>query len=128
MAKKKNELKEITLDELTNRKVASVDVEQLSDSTLLSLLTFQNLTNPQNLKTNSRIKMEQVDLLTKLKLFSMEFDIDFTNIMADTILELQVSVNGLGRRELVEASKTVITGGNDFTGDSDFPLMKDKYK
>lgn len=69
---------------------------------LVALLATQELTNLKKIKTVSRIKPEQVAILTKLELFASTFKINFTKKIAREILELQISINGLGRKELVQ--------------------------
>lgn len=68
---------------------------------LISLLAISELVNMDKLKTVSRLKLEQVPIITKLYLFSQVFETDYTKILADNILQLQISIKGLGRRELV---------------------------
>ena len=68
----------------------------------ISLLAIRQLLDKKNLKSISRIKLEQVAVITKLHLFGDVFGIKFTKDLADLILELQISTNGLGRKELVQ--------------------------
>ena len=69
---------------------------------IIKLQVADNLLSNKNLKVNTRIKYEQVSHLSKLYLFSDIFEIDFIKNLADTILQLQISINGLGRKELVD--------------------------
>lgn len=69
---------------------------------LISLIAVQNLLSPKNIKSNSRIKFTQVSELTKLFLYSDIFKIETVRKLANNILDLQISINGLGRKELVE--------------------------
>lgn len=73
-----------------------------SSDDIIKLATIENLFNKDNLKTNSRIKMTQVSRLSKLILFSDIFEVPFVNDLANNILELQISISGLGRKELVD--------------------------
>lgn len=68
----------------------------------ISNRAISELLSKKKLKTVSRIKMEQVSNLTKLYLFSKTFGESFPREVADLILQLQISVNGLSRRELVQ--------------------------
>lgn len=68
---------------------------------LISLMAISELVNMGKLKTVSRLKIEQIPNITKLYLFSQVFDTDYTKMLADNILQLQISIKGLGRRELV---------------------------
>lgn len=69
---------------------------------LIKLQVAESLLSNKNLKTNTRIKYEQVSHLSKLYLYSDIFEVDFIKNLADNILQLQISINGLGRKELVD--------------------------
>lgn len=75
---------------------------QHDNNDLINLLALQELTNSKKIKTNSRIKLEQVELLTKLYLFNDTFKTPLAKKLADLILQLQVSINGLGRKEIIK--------------------------
>ena len=96
----KKEEQNLTLEELIENKQEEV-ISSATGSELVSLIAISELTNTDKMKVVSRIKYEQVSLLTKLALFSQTFGIDFINDIADNILQLQVSINGYGRKELV---------------------------
>jgi hypothetical protein len=81
-----------------------------STDNAISLIAVQHLFDDKNLKSNSRVKFAQVSDLTKLYLFSDIFNIPFIHSLADNILQLQISVNGLGRKELVELVSRVNNG------------------
>lgn len=72
----------------------------------ISMLAISELLNMKKLKTISRIKFEQVPVLTKLYMFNDVFansnEKGFTKRLADYILQLQISTSGLGRRDLVQ--------------------------
>jgi len=68
----------------------------------ISLMAIEELLSKKKLKTISRLKFEQVSIMAKLYLFSNSFEDTFTKSLADLILQLQISTNGLGRRELVQ--------------------------
>lgn len=68
----------------------------------ISLKAIEQLLSIDSLKSVSRVKFEQVSILAKLTLFSEVFGTSFTKKLADLILELQISTNGLGRKELVQ--------------------------
>lgn len=77
--------------------------EGITDNTdVIKLIAVNHLLSKDNLKTNTRIKQRQVSQLSKLYLYSDVFKIPFVKSLADNILELQISINGLGRKELVE--------------------------
>ena len=105
MMKDKND-KKLTMEDMTKsngENIESVvpfdDGESINDK--VSLIAIQELLNLDKLKTISRIKFEQVTVITKLYLFTDIFDIPFTSDLAELILQLQISTNGLGRKELV---------------------------
>src|SRR5690554_3387527 len=79
---------------------------QHDNSDLINLLALQELTNSKKIKTNSRIKLDQVELLTKLYLFNDTFKTPLAKKLADLVLHLQVSINGLGRKELIQMVNT----------------------
>lgn len=80
----------------------NTEQEQLDSNDLVSLIAISELTNLEKIKTISRIKPEQVPILTKLYLFQEIYGIDFVKNIADNILQLQISINGLGRKEYVQ--------------------------
>lgn len=77
--------------------------EQLENgsSDLVSLIAISELTNLNKLKVITRLKDEQIPLLTKIYMFAETFNIPFMKNLADNILQLQISIRGLGRKELV---------------------------
>ena len=89
----------LKIDELLEENIS----EQLESgsSDLVSLIAISELTNLNKLKVITRLKDEQIPLLTKLYMFAETFNIPFVKNMADNILQLQISIRGLGRKELV---------------------------
>lgn len=89
----------LKIDELLEENIS----EQLESGTsdLVSLIAISELTNLNKLKVITRLKEEQVPLMTKLYMYAETFNIPFIKNMADNILQLQVSIRGLGRKELV---------------------------
>src|SRR6056297_181975 len=63
---------------------------------------IDELLDQKKLKTISRVKFDQVGILSKLYLFADIFDVDLTKNLADLILKLQISTNVIGRKELVQ--------------------------
>jgi hypothetical protein len=96
--------KKLTLDELVSSNIN--ETMENSPSDLVSLIAINELTNLNKLKVISRVKYEQVPILTKLYLYAETFNIPFVKNMADNILQLQVSIGGLGRKELVSIVNT----------------------
>lgn len=89
----------IKIDELLAENI-NEQIENGS-SDLVSLIAISELTNLNKLKVITRLKDEQIPLLTKLYMFAETFNIPFMKNMADNILQLQISIRGLGRKELV---------------------------
>ncbi|HEY8365359.1 MAG TPA: hypothetical protein VIK84_07270 [Haloplasmataceae bacterium] len=71
----------------------------------IKLDIINSLLDDDLLQINSRIKMGQVKKLLRLYAFSDYFDVPVLKQIADLILKLQISVNGLGRKELIEVFK-----------------------
>jgi len=97
-------LKDIKNEKLNINELLEENInEQLENgsSDLVSLIAITELTNLDKLKVITRIKEEQVPVLTKLYMYAETFNIPFVKNMADNILQLQVSIRGLGRKELV---------------------------
>jgi len=89
----------LKIDELLEENIN----EQLESgsSDLVSLIAISELTNLDKLKVITRLKDEQVPLLSKLYMYAETFNIPFIKNLADNILQLQISIRGLGRKELV---------------------------
>lgn len=91
-------MNELELNDLIN----PVTTSETSSDNELQKEVITNLFNKDNIKTNSRIAKYQVNPITKLLLFADFFQSDFARNLATNILELQVSLNGYGRKELVQ--------------------------
>ena len=89
----------LKIDELLEENIS----EQLESgsSDLVSLIAISELTNLEKLKVITRLKDEQVPLLVKLYMYAETFNVPFMKNLADNILQLQISIRGLGRKELV---------------------------
>ena len=89
----------LKIDELLEENIS----EQLESgsSDLVSLIAISELTNLEKLKVITRLKDVQVPQMAKLYMFAETFDIPFIRNLADNILQLQISIRGLGRKELV---------------------------
>src|SRR5690554_5226566 len=97
-------MKDIKNDKLKISELLEENIsEQLENggSDLVSLIAISELTNLNKLKVITRLKDEQVPLLSKLYMFAETFNIPFIKNLADNILQLQISIRGLGRKELV---------------------------
>lgn len=98
--KKDNEKNNLTLEHLINQYKS--DSDNVKNTDLISLLAINELLNLDKLKSISRLKSEQIQPLTKLYLFAETFQTDFAKSLADNILQLQISIMGYGRKELVQ--------------------------
>lgn len=101
-------MKKLNLTDFTGRDENNIKIDELIDKQiddakedLISLLALQELLGEKNLKRVSRIKDTQVPALTKLFMFGDIFESDTATSLADYILNLQISIRGLGRKELV---------------------------
>ena len=95
-----NEINKLELKDLIQPEKIINDSNNITD--LIKLQVAESLLSNKNLKVNTRIKYEQVSHISKLYLFSEIFEIDFIKNLADTILQLQISINGLGRKEIID--------------------------
>ena len=96
-----NEINKLELKDLIQPEVIKND-NNSSVTDLIKLQVADNLLSLKNLKVNTRIKYEQVSHLSKLYLLSEIFEINFIKNLADTILQLQISIKGLGRKEIID--------------------------
>lgn len=106
----------LTLQEMTGRdENGLIEKEETSQSTsdIIAITAVKELLNPDKIKTNSRIDKAQIKTIAKLFLFGSVYDSNFASDLGRLILELQVSLNGLGRQELVQLvqqrSETIFT-------------------
>lgn len=100
-------MKKLKLNDLTNKDDDNTNIILNTDNNdtyndLIALKAVDELLNLSKLKTITRINPDQVDIISKLYLFSTVFKVPFTSQLADTILQLQISLRGLGRQELVQ--------------------------
>lgn len=118
--------KKLSLAEATQKNDDNTYIinDQQDQSDEISLKAIEELLNPDKLKSISRIKFEQVSILSKLYLFGDVFDTPFTKKLADLILELQISVSGLGRKELVQ----LVQRRDGFTDLSEVKARKDIFR
>ena len=99
--------KKLTLEEMTGgneeQKYQNLVLnDQREQNDMISLMAINELLNTKKLKTISRVKFDQVSILTKLYLFADIFGDNFTKKLADLILQIQISTNGSGRKEIVQ--------------------------
>ena len=99
---KKLKMKDMTLDTDEQNYKNLTNIDQRENNDMISLMAISELLNKKKLKTISRVKFEQVSIIAKLFLYADTFGVNFTKNLADLILQLQISTNGLGRKELVQ--------------------------
>lgn len=105
-----NQPKPITLplmtkrNDLDNTPETNINIDQTETpyNDEIALRAVTELLDVKKLKTISRIKNDQVSNISKLYLFASTFNSGFTKALAEYILQLQISINGLGRKELVQ--------------------------
>jgi len=70
----------------------------------ISKMVINKLLDQKKIKSNSRIKFDQISKIVKLFLFSKTFkDDNFSKSIGELMLELQISIQGKGRQELIQA-------------------------
>lgn len=67
---------------------------------------IESLFEDKHLFKNSRIKNSDILKLTRLKLYGDYYNLTLIDKFIKYILQLRISVNGLGRKEIVELVKT----------------------
>lgn len=115
--------KKAGINELTNPQTFINNADD-NQSDRISLMAIQELLNHKKLKAISRLKIEQVSHIAKLYLFSDTFGNKFAKSLADNILNLQISINGLGRKELVN----LVQRRNDMLEVAQTPIRKDVFR
>lgn len=60
----------------------------------------KELNKKENRKINSRLTNEQISTIIKLELFTTIFKTNLTKDLSNLILDLNISLRGLGRKEL----------------------------
>ena len=99
---KKQKKEKLERNDFIGNQVDDMIENKESHNDLISLLAISELLDLKKVKTISRIKNDQVSNISKLYLYGETFDIPFVKNLADNILQLQISINGLGRKELVQ--------------------------
>ncbi len=110
----------LSLDQLIN---PNINKNDLDNQDMISLIATNELINSKNNKRISRLNPEQINVITKLYLFGSVFNIGFVNKLANNILDLQISIRGLGRKELVQ-----LVQRREMTVDEMSPKIKDIFR
>lgn len=118
--KKVTDNEKLSLDQLIN---PTLNKNDLDNQDIISLIATNELINSKNNKRISRLNPEQVNIITKLYLFGSVFNIGFVNKLANNILDLQISIRGLGRKELVQ-----LVQRREMSVDEMSPKIKDIFR
>lgn len=87
-----------------------IDVLNTNDE--LREKAIESLFEDKHLFKNSRVKSHDIIKLSKLKLYGEYFNLPLIDKLIKYILQLRISVNGLGRKEVVELVKTDVFTSN----------------
>ena len=87
-----------------------IDVLDRNDE--LTEKAIESLFEDKHLFKNSRVKNNDILKLAKLKLYGDYFNLSLIDKLIKYILQLRISVNGLGRKEVVELVKTDVFTSN----------------
>lgn len=87
-------------------------IDVLNKSDELQAKAIESLFEDKHLLKNSRVKNEDILKLARLKLYGDYFNLSLIDRLIKYILQLRISVNGLGRKEIVELVKTDVFTSN----------------
>lgn len=73
---------------------------------------IESLFEDKHLFKNTRIKNNDIMKLARLKLYGDFYNLTLIDKLVKYILQLRISVNGLGRKEIVELVKTDVFTSN----------------
>lgn len=73
---------------------------------------IESLFEDKHLFKNTRIKNNDIMKLVRLKLYGDFYNLTLIDKLVKYILQLRISVNGLGRKEIVELVKTDVFTSN----------------
>ena len=73
---------------------------------------IESLFEDKHLLKNTRVKNNDILKLARLKLFGDYYNLTLIDKLIKYILQLRISVNGLGRKEIVELVKTDVFTSN----------------
>ena len=73
---------------------------------------IESLFEDKHLFKNTRIKDKDILKLVRLKLYGDYYNLNLVDKLIKYILQLRISVNGLGRKEIVELVKTEVFSSN----------------
>lgn len=87
-------------------------IDVLNNNDELREKAIESLFEDRHLFKNSRIKNSDIMKLVKLKLYGEYYGLTMVDKLIKYILQLRISVNGLGRKEVVELVKTDVFTSN----------------
>lgn len=87
-------------------------IDVLDNNDELREKAIESLFEDKHLFKNTRIKNSDIMKLVKLKLYGEYYGLTMIDKLIKYILQLRISVNGLGRKEVVELVKTDVFTSN----------------
>lgn len=87
-------------------------IDVLNSNDELIEKAIESLFEDKHLFKNTRVKSKDILKLAKLKLYGEYYNLTLIDKLIKYILQLRISVNGLGRKEVVELVKTDVFTSN----------------
>ena len=87
-------------------------IDLLDNKDELREKAIEALFEDKNLLKNTRVKNNDILKLARLKLYGDFYNLSLVDRFIKYILQLRISVNGLGRKEIVELVKTDVFTSN----------------
>ena len=87
-------------------------IDVLNNSDELRDKAIESLFEDKHLFKNSRIKNSDIMKIARLKLYGDFYNLTLIDKLIKYVLQLRISVNGLGRKEIVELVKTDVFTSN----------------
>ncbi len=87
-------------------------IDVLNNSDELREKAIESLFEDKHLFKNSRIKNNDIMKIARLKLYGDFYNLTLIDKLIKYVLQLRISVNGLGRKEIVELVKTDVFTSN----------------
>lgn len=89
-----------------------MEIIDLNNNDELREKAIESLFEDKHLFKNSRVKNNDILKLARLKLYGDFYNLSLVDRLIKYILQLRISVNGLGRKEVVELVKTDVFTSN----------------
>jgi len=87
-------------------------IDVLNNNDELREKAIESLFEDKHLFKNSRIKNSDIMKIARLKLYGDFYNLTLIDKLIKYVLQLRISVNGLGRKEIVELVKTDVFTSN----------------